>query len=156
MAVGRGAGLIPFSVPSLSFPRSRRLTHAREYQGVYAHRLRAVRGPMTISIRPNDLPHWRLGLAVSRRAGTAVARNRAKRLTREAFRHAQHGLPLWMSTDKNTDRGGGPVARGYDAVVSFHGTEALLAMTLEQCRGWLEGLAAELHAKSSKRRERGS
>ena len=143
---------------SLSFPRSRRLTHAREYQGVYGYRLRAVRGPMTVSIRPNDLPHWRLGLAVSRQAGTAVARNRAKRLTREAFRHAQHDLPLWMDAGKDAGPGtmGGKVARGYDAVVSFHGTEALLAMTLEQCRMWLEGLAAELHAKAGKRRERGS
>lgn len=144
------------------------MTHAREYQGVYGYRLRAMRGPMTVSIRPNDLPHWRLGLAVSRRAGTAVARNRAKRLTREAFRHAQHGLPLWVDAGTGagqhagngagttTDGGGGSAARGYDVVVSFHGTEALLAMTLEQCRGWLEALAAELHAKASKRRERGS
>jgi len=133
------------------------LTHAREYQGVYAYRLRAVRGPMTLSIRPNDLPHWRLGLAVSRRAGTAVARNRAKRLTREAFRHAQHALPLWMDAgNAGRESGGGAAACGYDAVVSFHGTEALLGMTLEQCREWLEGLAAELHARASKRRERGS
>ena len=138
------------------------MTHAREYQGVYAYRLRAVRGPMTLSIRPNDLPHWRLGLAVSRRAGTAVARNRAKRLTREAFRHAQHGLPLWMESGTSAggqaggSDGGEPTARGYDMVVSFHCTEALLGITLELCRVWLEGLAAELHARASKRRERGS
>lgn len=132
------------------------MTHAREYQGVYGHRLRAVRGPMTLSIRPNQLPHWRLGLAVSRRVGTAVARNRAKRLTREAFRMVQHDLPRWMAREagKGAVEGAEGVC-GYDAVVSFHGTEALAGMTLEQCREWLEGLAAELHARSMKRRERG-
>ncbi|MFO0835024.1 MAG: ribonuclease P protein component [Phycisphaerales bacterium] len=147
-------------MPSLSFPKSRQLTHAREYQGVYGYRLRAVRGPMTLSIRPNELPHWRLGLAVSRRVGTAVARNRAKRLTREAFRMVQHDLPRRIvgtaGKDAVEDGGGGPSACGYDAVVSFHGTEALAGMTLEQCREWLEGLAEELHARSMKRRERGS
>lgn len=150
------------------------MTHAREYQGVYGNRLRAVRGPMTLSIRPNQLPHWRLGLAVSRRVGTAAARNRAKRLTREAFRMVQHDLPRWMARDAEsrneaetgqpavagvsaaTGSEGAPMsACGYDAVVSFHATEALAGMTLEQCREWLEGLAAELHARSMKRRERG-
>lgn len=143
-------------MPLFSFPKSRRLTHAREYQGVYGYRLRAVRGPMTLSIRPNELPHWRLGLAVSRRVGTAVARNRAKRLTREAFRMVQHDLPRWMAREAGkgaVEETGG--ACGYDAVVSFHATEALVGMTLEQCREWLGGLAAELHARSMKRRERG-
>jgi hypothetical protein len=135
------------------------LTHAREYQGVYGYRLRAVRGPMALAIRPNGLPHWRLGLAVSRRVGTAAARNRAKRLTREAFRMVQHDLPRWAAPElgKGAVEGaeGGVPARGYDAVVSFHGTDTLAEMTLDQCREWLEALAAELHARSMQRRGRG-
>lgn len=43
---------------------------------------------------PNGRPAWRLGLAVSSRAGHATIRVRCKRLIREAFRQAQHDLPL--------------------------------------------------------------
>jgi ribonuclease P protein component len=39
----------------------------------------------------NDLGYDRLGLAASRRLGGAVARNRAKRLLREAFRRHKRG-----------------------------------------------------------------
>jgi ribonuclease P protein component len=37
-------------------------------------------------VRPNGMPANRYGFAVGRRVGTAVARNRAKRLMREAAR----------------------------------------------------------------------
>jgi ribonuclease P protein component len=36
---------------------------------------------------PNELPYCRLGLAVSRKVGNAVVRNRIKRRLREIFRH---------------------------------------------------------------------
>ena len=36
---------------------------------------------------------WRLGLSVSRKVGGAPARNRVKRVLREAFRHERLGLP---------------------------------------------------------------
>jgi len=41
---------------------------------------------------PNDLPHSRFGFAASKRVGNAVARNRAKRLLREAVRLNQTGI----------------------------------------------------------------
>ncbi len=45
-------------------------------------------------VLPNELPHPRLGLAVGRRHGGAVQRNRIKRRLREAFRSQQHELPI--------------------------------------------------------------
>lgn len=44
----------------------------------------------------NDIEYTRVGVTASRRVGQAVARNRAKRLLREAARHLYpHVLPGW-------------------------------------------------------------
>lgn len=48
----------------------------------------------SVSVLGNQQSHARLGLAIATRTfGTAVARNRIKRLTRESFRLNQQGLP---------------------------------------------------------------
>ena len=76
-----------------------------------------VHGPLlTLVACDNDLGYDRLGLAASRKLGGAVARNRAKRLLREAFRrHKRRGrrgadlvaLPrpeLVLRTQRDVDR----------------------------------------------------
>ena len=48
----------------------------------------------TLSVLDNDETYPRLGLSIATRTfGTAVARNRIKRLARESFRLNQHSLP---------------------------------------------------------------
>jgi ribonuclease P protein component len=78
---------------SYSFPKSHRLRSRVEFAAVYDARVREARGPLMVYALPNDLGHPRLGLSTSRKVGTAVRRNRIRRLLREAFRHLQHDLP---------------------------------------------------------------
>lgn len=48
----------------------------------------------SISALPNHAAHPRLGLAIATKTfGSAVARNRIKRIARESFRLNQHTLP---------------------------------------------------------------
>jgi ribonuclease P protein component len=79
--------------PRLTFPRRLRLTHAREFDAIYKAKVQRQRGPLTLYSLPNSLTHSRLGLSVGKRVGGAVARNRLKRLLREAFRLTQRDLP---------------------------------------------------------------
>ena len=42
--------------------------------------------------KPNTLNYSRIGIVASRKVGNAVARNRARRLLREAARHLYNGI----------------------------------------------------------------
>jgi ribonuclease P protein component len=51
-------------------------------------------GALVATLRPNDLGHPRLGLAIAVKiAGSAVERNRLRRVIRESFRLGQRELP---------------------------------------------------------------
>jgi ribonuclease P protein component len=121
--------------PRATLPRSRRLAHASQFQRVYAAKMRKARGPLAASSAPNDVGHYRLGLAIGRSVGNAVTRHRLKRLVREAFRLSQHDLP----------------GAGYDLVISARG---VAPDTLEAVRALLVELALLLHAEWDKRARR--
>ncbi len=78
------------------FPRSRRLTSRRQFAKVYNGGRKARRRSFTIFGLANDVGHCRLGLTVTRRAGSAVTRNRIKRVLRDAFRRQGPGWPESM------------------------------------------------------------
>jgi len=69
-----------------TFPRSQRLTNARQYQDVLKHGERMVgRGFVCYAVR-REAQGCKLGLIVSRKVGKAVVRNRVKRFVREFYR----------------------------------------------------------------------
>ncbi len=124
---------------SLHFRPRHRLTHAREFKAVYEARARKSRGPFVVQAIPNTFECPRLGLAVGVRVGSAVVRNRWKRLIRESFRLSQHALPQ--------SPGGGR----YDYVVSVRASPDQPVWTLAGCSAALADLAAEIDREWRKR-----
>jgi ribonuclease P protein component len=69
-----------------AFPPARRIRRRPEFLRVYEHGERVRARLMTVMALRNTLGYSRLGIAATRKMGSAVVRNRAKRLVRELFR----------------------------------------------------------------------
>ena len=80
-------------VGSFRFPRTARLRKSPEFAAVSREGARVARSHFTVLHRANGLGRPRLGVAVSRKVGGSVVRNRVKRWLREAMRHERAQLP---------------------------------------------------------------
>ena len=76
-----------------SFPRTHRLRKSAEFKTVFQNGKKVITGTLIFHVHANELGYSRLGLAVSRKVGKAVKRNKVKRRIREAFRHKSGTFP---------------------------------------------------------------
>jgi ribonuclease P protein component len=85
-----------------------RVRSRQDFQRVYAQRCRVADESLVVSGGATDHPHPRLGLAIPRAVGSAVARNRWKRLIRTAFRLTRTRLPAGVDLVVSPRRGAEP------------------------------------------------
>ena len=79
---------------SLTWPRERRITRRAEYTACYDGGERRYTKYFVVFARSSEeLGNGRLGLAVTKKCGNAVARNRIKRVLRAFFRLHQQEMP---------------------------------------------------------------
>ena len=77
----------------LTLAKKQRLVKNRQFRAVLDHRKRVSDGLLVMYVAPNHCTWPRLGISVGRSCGSAVVRNRFKRLIRESFRLEQDQWP---------------------------------------------------------------
>ena len=91
---GRGPevprGLTAAGKPDQRLGRKQRVTRASHFRQAYAQGRRWVGRFMVLWLRDAEDASLRLGVVASRKVGNAVARARAKRLLREAYRRSRY------------------------------------------------------------------
>ena len=114
-------------------PKPNRIGGVGSFKPILDQKIRVWRGPIGMAVAPreNTTParRSRLGISIGRPVGTAVVRNRIKRLLREAFRLMQHDWP-----------------RPFDVVILVKRHEPL---TLAEYQKLLSGLMVECVRKSN-------
>ena len=126
--------------PRLTFSRNQRLRGQNSFKTVLEGRARVDSGAISVHALPSTLAATRIGISIGRRVGSAAARNRIKRLLREAYRTSQHELPR-------------DAPAPYDLVVVVRPHDPL---TLEEYRTTLVASVRDLHATWQKRMNRRS
>lgn len=106
-----------------ALPKAARLLRPRDFKGVRRRGVRERADGFDLFVRSRQGPA-RLGLAMSRKVGSAVVRNRLKRWVREWFRHRRarlfgldllvvgrpgqtwprSGVPVFVELDRAVDR----------------------------------------------------
>ncbi|MEM9353760.1 MAG: ribonuclease P protein component [Planctomycetota bacterium] len=76
-----------------TFPKRLRLLKPAEFERVFSRKRSRADGMIILYACEGEQEEPRLGMAVSRKVGNAVRRNRWKRCLREAFRLSLHELP---------------------------------------------------------------
>jgi ribonuclease P protein component len=78
---------------SLTLPKKCRLLKNKEFRAVLAGKNRRSDHLLVVHMLANGLDYTRIGVSVGRAQGNSVARNRIKRVIREAFRLHQREIP---------------------------------------------------------------
>jgi len=76
-----------------SFGKKERVRKRQQYLDIYRRGGRLHSRNFIVILSPNPSGEKRLGVAISKKVGNAVQRNRIKRLIREFFRLNKDGLP---------------------------------------------------------------
>jgi ribonuclease P protein component len=96
---------------SRKFPAAARLRQAARFTAALRQGGFAADDTLVIHLLPNALAISRFGITIPRRTGNAVARNRWKRLIREAIRHRRGELPGGYDVVIRPKRGAVPQQR---------------------------------------------
>jgi ribonuclease P protein component len=91
-----------------SFRPEHRLKKQEDFDRIYQARVFAADDVLIVNGVLSHLPHPRLGLSISKKVGTAVVRNRWKRLIREAFRLQRVELPAGLDLIVRPQKGAKP------------------------------------------------
>lgn len=92
-------------MPDQRYPKSARLLKSAQFQLVHRSKVFAADAVLVMKGIDNEGDGTRLGLAVSKKVGNAVVRNRWKRLIREAFRKQRIEIPVGMDLVVRPKRG---------------------------------------------------